>query len=66
MLFSGGFGKVFWRKNEKRESRFVFIGKNLDHDFYRDGFHACKAGTLRFNVGDMVEVKSVPMHVERF
>lgn len=56
MLFSGGFGKVFWRKNEKRESRFVFIGKNLDHDFYRDGFHACKAGTLRFNVGDMVEV----------
>jgi len=55
MLFSGNFGNVRWRRNEKRESRFVFIGKNLDKDFYRQGFMACKAGKLRFKVGDIVE-----------
>jgi len=55
MLFSGNFGNVRWRRNEKRESRFVFIGKNLDKDFYRQGFMACKAGNLRFKVGDIVE-----------
>lgn len=55
MMFSGGFSDMPWGK-EKRESRFVFIGKNLDHSMYRDGFMACKADTqLRFNVGDMVE-----------
>ena len=33
MLFSGGFNKdvVPWKKGEKRECRFVFIGRNLDH-----------------------------------
>jgi len=55
MLFSGKFGDVKWGKSEKRESCFVFIGKNLDHEFYREGFMACKAGKLRFKVGDMVE-----------
>jgi len=55
MLFSGNFGDVTWKPGEKRENRFVFIGKNLDHGFYRDGFMACKAETLRFNVGDIVE-----------
>ena len=56
MLFSGGFQGQKWKKNEKRESRFVFIGKNLDHEFYRNGFIACRAGSeLRFAVGDMVE-----------
>lgn len=55
MLFTGDFGDVCWKEGEKRESRFVFIGKNLDHDFYRDGFMACKATDLRFAIGDKVE-----------
>ena len=56
MLFSGGFGDVTWKKSEPRESRFVFIGKNLNHEFYREGFLACRADQpLRFPVGTMVE-----------
>ena len=56
MLFSGGFDKMTWKPNEKRESRFVFIGKHLDHDFYRNGFKACQADQpLRFPVGTVVE-----------
>lgn len=56
MLFSGGFDEATWKKNEKRESRFVFIGKNLDHQFYREGFMACSADyPLRFPVGTLVE-----------
>ena len=56
MLFSGGFDEMTWKKTEKRESRFVFIGKNLDHDFYRNGFEACRVGaSLRFPVGTIVE-----------
>lgn len=56
MMFSGGFSEVTWKPNETRESRFVFIGKHLEHAMYRDGFMACKADApLRFAVGDMVE-----------
>lgn len=55
MLFTGDFSDIKWKKGEKRESRFVFIGKNLDHEFYREGFMACKAGDLRFKVGTIVE-----------
>jgi G3E family GTPase len=56
MLFSGGFSDVSWKTGEKRESRFVFIGKYLDHAMYREGFLACKADApLRFAVGDIVE-----------
>ena len=58
MLFAGGFQDMTWKKGETRESRFVFIGKNLDHDFYRSGFMACVIahGTpLRFPVGTLVE-----------
>jgi len=55
MLFTGDFGDVTWKEGEKRESRFVFIGKNLDHEFYREGFMACKVGTLRFPIGTEVE-----------
>jgi G3E family GTPase len=55
MMFSGGFADQTWG-NEKRESRFVFIGKHLDHQMYRDGFHACQENyELRFPVGTMVE-----------
>jgi G3E family GTPase len=56
MMFTGGFSEYCWGKNEKRESRFVFIGKNLDHDMYREGFLACKVDhPLRFEVGATVE-----------
>jgi len=56
MLFSGGFDKVKWKANEKRESRFVFIGKHLDHEFYKAGFNACRVDKeLRFAVGDVVQ-----------
>merc|ERR1712146_413102 len=56
MLFSGGFDKTKWRQDEKRESRFVFIGKNLDAEFYREGFNACKVDRpLRFPLGTKVK-----------
>lgn len=56
MLFSGGLSNATWKAGETRESRFVFIGKNLDHDFYREGFLACQADQpLRFAVGETVE-----------
>lgn len=55
MLFNGTFeGK--WKKKEKRENRFVFIGKNLDHEFLKAGFEACVVtAELRFSVGTAVE-----------
>ena len=46
MLFTGGFSDAKWKPTETRESRFVFIGKNLDHDFYRSAFMACRSGRL--------------------
>ncbi len=54
MLFTGTFeGK--WKKEEKRESCFVFIGKNLDTEFLKCGFDACLVTKdLRFKVGDAV------------
>lgn len=55
MLFTGDFGEISWKKGEKRENRFVFIGKNLDHSFYREGFMSCKVGELRFEEGTVVE-----------
>lgn len=55
MLFSGGFDETKWKKNEKRESKFVFIGKNIDTDFYRKGFMACCDVKLRFSIGTVVE-----------
>ena len=55
MLFSGGFSEIEWEKDEKRESRFVFIGRNLDKEMLVDGIEACKLkGELRFKVGDKV------------
>ena len=59
MLFDGGFVDVKWKKAEKRESRFVFIGKHLDHQMYRDGFMACQeTHELRFKVGQKVEANT--------
>ena len=56
MLFSGLFSEEVakWRKGEKRECRFVFIGRDLDHEALEAGLMECKAEDLRFDVGDMV------------
>ena len=32
-----------WKEGESRESRIVFIGRNLPHDVLTDGFNACLA-----------------------
>ena len=56
MIFSGNFEGNWTIPEEERESRFVFIGKHLDHEFLRAGFMACQANVdLRFPVGTMVE-----------
>ena len=56
MLFGGNFSEEIglWKQGEKRECRFVFIGRNLDHETLQAGFMECKAEELRFNVGDTV------------
>jgi len=54
MLFSGNFESE-WAQGEKRECRFVFIGKDLNKKTITDGFMACKCDDkLRFMVGDSV------------
>jgi G3E family GTPase len=56
MMFSGTFVEKKWQKGEPRESRFCFIGKNLDGEFYKSAFMACREDRpLRFKVGDVVE-----------
>ena len=58
MLFSGGFVAAKWGAEEKRECRFVFIGKNLDKAALLEGFMACKCSEeLRFKVGDKVRAR---------
>lgn len=55
MLFGGDFSDDFlWKEGEERESRFVFIGRNLDHAALQAGLMDCKAEKLRFRVGDRV------------
>ena len=56
MLFSGDFSKEIglWKEGETRECRFVFIGRNLDHEALQNGLMECIAENLRFNVGDTV------------
>ncbi len=56
MLFGGQFSEEIglWKEGETRECRFVFIGRDLDHRALEEGLMACKAETLRFNVGDTV------------
>lgn len=65
MMFNGEFDEP-WGSEEKRESRFVFIGKNLDHDVLKKGFQDCiltpafeekKKAALRFKIGTKVECK---------
>lgn len=54
MLFTGNF-TTNWKRNEERISKFVFIGKHLKTDVLRNGFYACIAKPLRFEVGTRVE-----------
>lgn len=57
MLFSGGFSDdvAKWQKDEKRECRFVFIGRNIDKKALEKGFMDCKTpDKLRFKIGDLV------------
>ena len=56
MLFDGGFSSEVapWKEGEARECRFVFIGRNLDHEALQSGLMECRAEDLRFNVGDTV------------
>ena len=63
MIFNGNFDEP-WGADEKRESKLVFIGKNLDHDELKKGFTDCastpeklqkKLKSLRFAIGDKVK-----------
>ncbi len=40
MLFDGDFMGQ-WKEGEKRESKFVFIGKGLDREELTEGFRKC-------------------------
>mmetsp|Transcript_3689 Transcript_3689/g.8071 ORF Transcript_3689/g.8071 Transcript_3689/m.8071 type:complete len:396 (+) Transcript_3689:67-1254(+) len=53
-FFSGTFGGQ-WKNTEKRESAFVFIGKNLSTEMLKAGFEACREmKELRFSIGTNV------------
>jgi len=66
MIFNGSFDDP-WAADEKKESKLVFIGKNLDHAALKAGFEACqvndelqqkKLKALRFAIGDKVQCKT--------
>ncbi len=56
MLFGGDYSRDIglWKEGETRECRFVFIGRDLDHDALQKGLMECQAEELRFNLGDTV------------
>jgi G3E family GTPase len=63
MIFNGNFDEP-WREDETKESKFVFIGKNLNHGELKKGFEKCvltpelerkKLQSLRFKIGHEVE-----------
>ena len=56
MLFNGAYTEEIglWKEGEERECRFVFIGRDLDHDALQEGLMNCKAEKLRFKRGDIV------------
>jgi len=59
MLLSGSFiADSRWHDDEKRQSKFVFIGIDLDHDELREIFESCKAKPLRFKVGTLVKANA--------
>ena len=67
MIFNGNFDEEeTWKEGEARESKLVFIGKNLDREALAAGFAACRAtpalmekkrAALRFAVGEQVECR---------
>lgn len=66
MIFTGNFMER-WEPGEKRESKLVFIGKNLNRDELQKAFAAClitpesqeaKKKALRFAVGQRVKCKT--------
>ena len=59
MLFSGSFVDAEWADGEKRENRFVFIGRDLDKKKLIDGFMACQCSeVLRFKIGDVIKARA--------
>jgi len=63
MIFNGNFDEE-WAPDEVRESKLVFIGKNIDHEALKAAFTACavteeskekKLKALRFGIGSKVE-----------
>jgi Cobalamin synthesis protein cobW C-terminal domain len=57
LLHSGGF-TTQWEADEPRQSKFIFIGKNLDKDELTSKFMACVAAkTLRFKEGDAIQAR---------
>jgi G3E family GTPase len=63
MIFSGGFDEP-WGEGEARESKLVFIGRNLNAESLAARFNGClatpknlkkKADSLRFTVGTRIE-----------
>jgi len=59
MLLSGTFIKGSrWKDKEKRCSKFVFIGLDLNHEQLKEIFESCKAQPLRFNLGALVKVNA--------
>lgn len=63
MIFNGGFEEP-WAEGEPRQSKMVFIGRNLNAKEMGQAFNAClatpanldkKKAALRFDVGDRVE-----------
>mmetsp|Transcript_35671 Transcript_35671/g.114656 ORF Transcript_35671/g.114656 Transcript_35671/m.114656 type:complete len:474 (+) Transcript_35671:106-1527(+) len=68
MTFSGSFDEP-WGDDEPRESKMVFIGKNLDGEELAASFNRClatpenmaaKEEALRFAVGEQVECRTGP------
>merc|ERR1712032_1259494 len=58
MLFSGGFSDTRWAADEKRETCFVFIGRDLDKQKLTDGFKDCRCSEeVRFKVGEKILAK---------
>jgi G3E family GTPase len=68
MIFNGNFeDDEVWGPDEERESKLVFIGKNLDKEALKKGFEKCamtpeleeeKKTKLRFALGDAVECRT--------
>lgn len=59
MMQNSGFVEA-WSKGELRENRIIFIGRNMRQrrEALQDGFHACIAKPLRFEIGAEVQVKA--------